>query len=79
LLPYSPALNPIQQFWSAVKREFIYSKKDAIPQIIADASNQVAQSYFEGLARYSVSLDATQFFLIVRQHFGKRCTFLYSP
>jgi transposase len=56
LPPYSPELNPIEQFWSvvksSVKRKFIL-KKDTIPQIIADASNQVAQSSFEGFARYS--------------------------
>lgn len=56
LPPYSPELNPIEQFWSvvksSVKREFVL-KKDTIPQIIADASNQVAQSSFEGFARYS--------------------------
>ncbi|KAI8971371.1 hypothetical protein BDB01DRAFT_704412, partial [Pilobolus umbonatus] len=49
-------LNPIEQFWSVaknnVKREFIL-KKDTIPQTIANASNQVAQSSFEVLARYS--------------------------
>jgi transposase len=57
LPPYSPELNPIEQFWSvvrsSVKREFIL-KKDTIPQIIAEASNQAAQSSFEGFARYSV-------------------------
>jgi hypothetical protein len=36
-----------------VKREFIL-RKDIIPEIIADASNQVAQPSFEGLARCSV-------------------------
>ncbi|KAG2213441.1 hypothetical protein INT47_009115 [Mucor saturninus] len=45
LPPYSPELNLIEQFWSVVKsnvkREFVL-KKDTIPQIIADASNQVA-------------------------------------
>ncbi|KAI8087150.1 hypothetical protein BDF21DRAFT_320125, partial [Thamnidium elegans] len=50
-------LNPIEQFWSvvksSVKREFVL-KKDTIPQIVADASNQVAQSSFEGFAHYSV-------------------------
>ncbi|KAG1135061.1 hypothetical protein G6F37_007927 [Rhizopus arrhizus] len=56
LPPYSPELNSIEQFWSvvksSVKRKFIL-KKDTIPQIIADASNQVAQSSFKGFARYS--------------------------
>ncbi|CEP12412.1 hypothetical protein [Parasitella parasitica] len=54
---YSPELNPIEQFWSVVKsgvkREFIL-KKDIIPQIIADASNRVSLSSFEGFARHSV-------------------------
>jgi len=36
-----------------VKREFVL-KKDTIPQIIADARNQVVQSSFEGFTRYSV-------------------------
>lgn len=57
LVTLLPELNLIEQFWSviksSVKREFIYSKKDAISQIIADVSNQVAQP-FEGFARYSV-------------------------
>ncbi|KAI9363283.1 hypothetical protein BD770DRAFT_305597, partial [Pilaira anomala] len=49
-------LNPIEQFWSvvksSVKRKFML-KKDTTPRIIADAINQVAQSSFEGFARYS--------------------------
>jgi transposase len=53
---YSPELNPIEQFWSvvksSVKRECIL-KKYTIPQMIADASNQVAQSSFEEFASYS--------------------------
>lgn len=53
---YFPELNPIEQFWSVVKsnveREFIL-KKETIPEIIADASNQVSQSFFEGFVRYS--------------------------
>ena len=36
-----------------MEREFIL-QKDTIPEIIADASNQVSQSSFEGFARYSV-------------------------
>ncbi|KAG1137510.1 hypothetical protein G6F38_011255 [Rhizopus arrhizus] len=57
LPPYSSELNPIERFWavvkSSVKREFIL-RKDTIPEIIADASNQVPQPPFEGFARYSV-------------------------
>lgn len=57
LPPYSPELNPIEQFWSVVKsgvkREFVL-KKDTLPQIIADASNKVLESSFEGFARHSV-------------------------
>lgn len=57
LPPYSPELNPIEQFWSVVKsgvkREFILNK-DTLPQVITDACNQVATSSFEGFASYSV-------------------------
>lgn len=57
LPPYSPELNPIEQFWSvvksAVKREFVL-KKDILPQVIADACNGVLVSSFEGFARYSI-------------------------
>jgi transposase len=57
LPPYSPELNPIEQFWSVVKsgvkREFII-KKDTLPQIIAYSSNRVLMSSFEGFARHSV-------------------------
>lgn len=57
LLPYPPELNPIEQFWSVVKsgvkREFI-TKKDTLPDKIADACNSVLPSSFEGFARYSV-------------------------
>ena len=58
LPPYSPELNPIEQFWlivkSGVKREFVI-KKDTLPAKIANACNSVLPSYFECfLARYSV-------------------------
>lgn len=59
LSPYSPELNPIEQFWSFVKsgvtREFVL-KKDILPQVITDACNRVLASSFEGFARYSVRL-----------------------
>lgn len=53
---YSPELNLIEQFWSVVKGSVergLYLKRILLPQMIADASNKVTQSSFEGFVRYS--------------------------
>lgn len=57
LPPYSPELNPIEQFWSVakskIKRQFVL-EKHTLPQKICDACNDVPVSAFQGFARYSV-------------------------
>lgn len=53
---YSPELNLIEQFWSVVKSDVkrgLCLRRILLSQIIADASNQATQSFFEGFACYS--------------------------
>ncbi|KAK4510120.1 ribosomal protein S5 [Mucor velutinosus] len=57
LPPYSPELNPIEQFWhvvkSKLKRERLL-KTETLSTRITDACNDVLYSDLEGSARYSV-------------------------
>ncbi|KAG2200906.1 hypothetical protein INT47_003141 [Mucor saturninus] len=57
LPPYSPELNPIEQFWhvvkSKLKRENLL-KTETLSARITDACNEVLFSDLEGSARYSV-------------------------
>ncbi|KAG2207392.1 hypothetical protein INT47_006867 [Mucor saturninus] len=57
LPPYSPELNPIEQFWhvvkSKLKREKLL-KSETLSTRITDACNEVLFSDLEGSARYSV-------------------------
>ena len=56
LPPYSPELNPIEQFWSVVKSKLkrvrLLAEEDLTARI-SDATNQVLYSDLEGFARYS--------------------------
>lgn len=58
LPPYSPDLNPIEQFWSVckckVKREALL-KEETLSSKIRDACNQVLPSDLQGSCRYSVA------------------------
>ncbi|CEP15746.1 hypothetical protein [Parasitella parasitica] len=56
LPPYSPELNPIEQFWSVVKSKLKRVKllvDEDLTARIGDATNQVLYSVLEGFARYS--------------------------
>lgn len=58
LPPYSPELNPIEQFWSVckskLKRETLLSE-ETLTSRIQDACNRVLLSDLKGFCRYSVS------------------------
>lgn len=52
LPPYSPELNPIEQFWSAVKSKVKRSKflkKETLMSRISEASNSLELSDFKGI------------------------------
>lgn len=57
LPPYSPELNPIEQFWSVckskVKREALL-KEETLSSKIREACNNVLTSDLQGFCRYSV-------------------------
>lgn len=58
LPPYSPELNPIEQFWSVcknkLKREKLL-KEETLSSRIAEASNSICLSDLKGFCRYSVT------------------------
>lgn len=58
LPPYSPELNPIEQFWSVckskLKRETLLDE-ETLTSRIQDACNRVLLSDLQGFFRYSVS------------------------
>ncbi|KAG0934948.1 hypothetical protein G6F57_008816 [Rhizopus arrhizus] len=58
LPPYSPELNPIEQFWSIckskLKREQLLDE-ETLTTRIADACNRVLYSDLQGFCRYSAS------------------------
>lgn len=58
LPPYSPELNPIEQFWSVckskLKRERLL-KEETLSSRIAEACNNIYLSDLQGFCRYSVS------------------------
>ncbi|KAG1137738.1 hypothetical protein G6F37_011318 [Rhizopus arrhizus] len=50
--PYSPELNPIEQFWSVVKNKVkrgVFSDNEDLKTRIAEACNNVSHSSFKGL------------------------------
>ncbi|KAG1148777.1 hypothetical protein G6F37_006591 [Rhizopus arrhizus] len=56
LPPYSPELNPIEQFWSVVKSKVKRNKfieKEALMARISEASYSLKLSDFKGIVRYS--------------------------
>ena len=58
LPPYSPELNPIEQFWSVVKSKLKREKrlqKETLTSRISDACNSVLYSGLQGFCRYSAS------------------------
>jgi transposase len=58
LPPYSPELNPIEQFWSIVKsklkREALL-EEETLSSRVSDACNKVLISDLQGFCRYSYS------------------------
>lgn len=58
LPPYSPELNPIEQFWSVckskLKREKLL-KEETLTSRITEACNNIYISDLQGFCRYSVS------------------------
>ncbi|EIE79882.1 hypothetical protein RO3G_04587 [Rhizopus delemar RA 99-880] len=58
LPPYSPELNPIEQFWSVVKSKLKREKlleKETLTSRISNACNDVLLSDLQGFCRYSDS------------------------
>jgi transposase len=58
LSPYSPELNPIEQFWSIVKsklKRVALLEEETLSTRISDACNKVMISDLEGFCRYSAS------------------------
>ena len=59
LPPYSPELNPIEQFWSVVKckldKREKNMQKETLASKILDACNSVFYSNLQNFCRYSVS------------------------
>ncbi|KAG2191662.1 hypothetical protein INT47_008600 [Mucor saturninus] len=58
LPPYSPELNPIEQFWSVVKSKLKREKlleKETLTTRISDACNSILFSDLQGFCRYSDS------------------------
>lgn len=58
LPPYSPFLNPIEEFWAKVKagvRRSRLSTKDILSDRIKESSNLVTLSDLEGWVKHSVS------------------------
>ncbi|CEG82100.1 hypothetical protein RMATCC62417_16222 [Rhizopus microsporus] len=56
LPPYSPEINPIEQFWSVVKSKVKRNKfleKETLMTRISEASNSLRPSDFKGIARHS--------------------------
>lgn len=56
LPPYSPELNPIEQFWSVVKNKLKREKlleKETISSRIKEACNSVLFSDLQGFCHYS--------------------------
>ncbi|CEG64786.1 hypothetical protein RMATCC62417_01702 [Rhizopus microsporus] len=56
LPPYSPELNPIEQFWSVVKSKVKHNKfleKETLMTRISEASNSLKLSDFKGIIRHS--------------------------
>ncbi|KAI7876055.1 hypothetical protein K492DRAFT_135768 [Lichtheimia hyalospora FSU 10163] len=58
LPPYSPELNPIEQFWSVCKSKLKREKlldDETLSSRIADACNHIYISDCEGFCRYSAA------------------------
>ncbi|EIE91732.1 hypothetical protein G6F55_004121 [Rhizopus delemar] len=56
LPPYSPELNPIEQFWSVVKSKVKRNKfleKETLMTRISEASSSLKLSGFKGFVKYS--------------------------
>jgi transposase len=59
LPPYSPELNPIEQFWSIVKNKVKHSQfqtKEDLSTRIAGACNNVPPEHLRALAQHLVNI-----------------------
>lgn len=59
LSPYSPELNPIEQFWSIVNSKLKIHKTfqgETLQDRISEACSQVPQSHLYGFVKHSHSL-----------------------
>lgn len=58
LPPYSPELNPIEQFWSVCKSKLKWEKlleQETLTSRIADATYSILIEDYEGFCRYSAA------------------------